>query len=127
MRDGSATPVRPGADIGSGTVDAADAQDSAGLLLFARPNELFLVRRYTWLVDRLARLEPTGGLRPAGSGRAHGLGSLGGCRAPATSAAARRRRRPVLRLAIGSCEGKSRLFEDRRTGGLRHLDLERCI
>src|ERR1700694_2975917 len=100
MRDGSATAVRPGADIGSGTVDAADAQDSAGLLLFARANQLFLVRHDTRLVDGLARLEPPGGLRPAGSGRADRLGVRGG-RASARLAAPRRRH-PGFPLPLGA-------------------------
>src|ERR1700732_4225551 len=96
MRDGAATSVRPGAGIGSGTVDAADAQDSAGLLLFARANQLFLVRRDTRLVDGLARLEPPGGLRAARSGRAAPTGL------PSAPAAPRRPLPPLAAVAPAS-------------------------
>src|ERR1700674_6002739 len=72
-------------------VDAANAQDATGLLLFPRANHFFLVGRHTGLVNRLAWLEPPRGLRPAGSGRTDRLGTLGGCRAPASSCAPRRR------------------------------------
>src|SRR5260370_40434136 len=127
ISDGSATAVRPGADIGSGAVDAANAQDAAGLLLFPGANQLFLVGRDAGLFSPRAWLEPPGGLRSTGSGRAHRLGTLGGGRPALGPPPSRRGCRPFFGLTIGSREGESRLFEDRRTCRNGHLDLERRI
>src|SRR2546425_9674021 len=138
ISDGSAPPPRPSpasggvrvpgsADILLGAVDAANAQNAAGLLLFARANHLFLIRRHTGLVGRLAGLEPPRGLRPTGSRRTHRLRGLGSSRAPTRSPASRRRRGRVLALTIGTREAESGLFQDRRTGGNRHLGLERRV
>src|SRR2546422_8510659 len=131
ISDGSAPPPRPSpasggvrvpgsADILLGAVDAANAQNAAGLLLFARANHLFLIRRHTGLVGRLAGLEPPRCLRPTGSRRTHWLRGLGSSRAPTRSPASRRRRGRVLALTIGTREAESGLFQDRRTGGERH-------
>src|SRR2546428_1250028 len=128
ISDGSAPPPRPSpasggvrvpgsADILLGAVDAANAQNAAGLLLLARANHFFLIRRHTGLVCRLAALEPPRGLRPTGSRRTHRLRGLGSSRAPTRSPASRRRRGRVLALTIGTREAESGLFQDRRAGG----------
>src|SRR5438128_7140310 len=119
--------MRLGAGIRLRAVDAANAQNAAGLLLFSRANHLFLVRRHTGLVGRLARLEPPGGLRPAGARRTHRLRGLGSSRAPTGSASSRARRGCVLTLTVGTREAESGLFQDRRTGGNRHFYFERRI
>src|SRR2546426_8235754 len=128
ISDGSAPPPRPSPASGGvrvpgsaaillGAVDAANAQNAAGLLLFARANHFFLIRRHTGLIGRLAALEPPRGLRPTGSRRTHRLRGLGSSRAPTRSPASRGRRGRVLALTIGTREAESGLFQDRRTGG----------
>src|SRR3989442_2360347 len=110
-----------------GAVDAANAQNAAGLLLFPRANHLFLIRRHTGLAGRLARLETSRSLWPTGSRSTHRLRGLGSSRAPTRSTASRGRRGRVLALTIGTREAESGLFQDRRTGGNGQLDLERRV
>src|ERR1700730_19346918 len=98
MSDPSATAVRPGAALTLSPVDAADARDAAGRLLFPRADQLVLVGHDTRLADGLARLKPAGCLGTGRSGRADRLGVVRGWRTPPAPGASRRRGTGSLRL-----------------------------
>src|SRR4029077_17720092 len=116
ITEGSAAVVSGGAAIDLRAIDAADAQDAAGLFLFPGADQFLLVGRHARLVSGLAQLEPSPSLRPAGSRGAHRLGGLGGCgRAPAPH---RARSGPdrLIRLAVRSGHDELRLFQHGRPG-----------
>src|SRR2546425_10461834 len=118
MTDESATAVRPGAAISLRAVDAANAQDAAGLFLLPGADEFLLVGLDARLTDRFTGLETTGGFRSPRPRRTHGLGTLSRCgrRAPATCAAGCRRAR-LFGFTFRSRKREPGFFEHGRSGG----------
>src|ERR1700730_16363921 len=127
MSDPSATAVRPGAALTLSPVDAADAQDAAGLLLFPRADQLVLVGHDTRLADGLAPLKPGRWLGAGRSGRADRLGVVRHCRPPPAPGASRRRRTGSFGLTVGSRKPELRLFENRRPGRNCDSDFKRRV